>query len=76
MYDPSRKTIMIKVTRLNGEEFVINAELIRFVESRPDTYITMTTDDRFLVRESVDEVIQLSVDYARSVRMIRAMQSA
>ena len=52
---------MIKVTRLNGEEFVVNAELIRFVESRPDTYITLTTADRFVVRESVDEVIRRSV---------------
>ena len=33
---------MIKLTRLNGEVFVLNAELIRSVESRPDTYITLT----------------------------------
>jgi uncharacterized protein YlzI (FlbEa/FlbD family) len=37
---------MIKLTRLNGEEFVINAELIQCVESRPDTFITLTSADR------------------------------
>ena len=37
---------MIKLTRLNGEEVVVNAELIRFVESRPDTHVTLTTNDR------------------------------
>jgi len=64
---------MIKVTRLNGEQFVINAELIRFVESRPDTYITLTTDDRLLVQESVDEVVRRSIDYSRNVRMIGSL---
>jgi len=61
---------MIKVTRLNGEEFVVNAELIRFVESRPDTYITLTSDDRIVVRESVEEVVRRSVAYSRSIRMV------
>lgn len=61
---------MIKLTRLNGEEFVVNAELIRFVESRPDTYVTLTTDDRLIVRESVEEVVARAVEWARSIRML------
>ena len=44
---------MVKLTKLNDEEFVVNAELIRYVESRPDTYVTLTTDDRFIVKESL-----------------------
>lgn len=63
---------MIKLTRLNGEEFVINAELIRFVESRPDTYITLTSNDRVIVRETMDEVIRRSIHYSRSIRMLPA----
>ena len=35
---------MIKLNRLGGEPFVLNAELIRYVEARPDTYITLTTE--------------------------------
>lgn len=61
---------MIKLTRLNGEDFVVNAELIRFIESRPDTYVTLTTDDRIIVRESVDEVVGRAIDYARTIRML------
>ncbi len=61
---------MIKLTRLSGEEFILNAELIRFVESRPDTYVTLTTDDRFVVREALDEVVRRAIEYARQVRMI------
>jgi len=63
---------MIKLTKLNGEQFVVNADLIRFVESRPDTYVTLTTDDRLIVRETLDEVIRRSVEYARSIRVLRA----
>jgi len=63
---------MIKLTRLNGEEFILNAELIRFIEAGPDTYITLTTDDRLVVREKPDEVVARSIDYARAVRLIPA----
>jgi Uncharacterized protein, possibly involved in motility len=34
---------MIYVTRLNNEEFIINAELIEFIEKTPDTVISLTT---------------------------------
>tara|TARA_E500000305_G_scaffold21375_1_gene16250 strand:- start:1102 stop:1317 length:216 start_codon:yes stop_codon:yes gene_type:complete len=64
---------LIKLTKLNGDQFVLNAELIRYIESRPDTYITLTSDDRLIVLESVDEVVKRSVDYSRSVRRIPGM---
>jgi flagellar protein FlbD len=63
---------MIKLTKLNGEEFVVNAELIRYVESRPDTYVTLTTDDRFIVKESLEEVVSRSISYSRLVRLAPA----
>lgn len=61
---------MIKLTRINGEEFVVNADLIRFVESRPDTYITLTSEERLIVLEPVDEVIRRSIEYARAIRLV------
>ena len=61
---------MIKLTRLNGDEFVVNAELIRIVESRPDTYVTLTSSDRLIVRESVEEVVQRSIAYSQVVRAL------
>jgi len=61
---------VIKLTKLNGEEFVVNAELIRFVESRPDTFVTLTTEDRFIVRESMEEVVMRSAAWARAIRLI------
>ncbi len=61
---------MIKLTKLNGDEFIVNAEMIRFVEDRPDTYVTLTSNDRIIVRESVDEVIKRAIAYARAVRTL------
>ncbi len=61
---------MITVTRLNGQQFVVNAELIRTVESNPDTTIRLINGDTFIVTESVQEVVDLAVDYGRSLRKL------
>jgi len=61
---------MIKLSRLNGEPFVLNAELIRCVEARPDTFITLTTGDRFVVRETMEQVVELAWEYQRSKHLI------
>nr|CAA9270616.1 Flagellar protein FlbD [uncultured Armatimonadetes bacterium] len=47
---------MIQITRLGGQEVWVNADLIEFVETTPDTIITLTTGKKVLVRESADEV--------------------
>ena len=59
---------MIQLTRLSGQEFIVNAEFIKFVEETPDTVITLVNGDRLLVRESLEEVVRRSVEYSRSVR--------
>lgn len=48
---------MIKVTRINDTQLVLNSDLIEFVEATPDTIISLTTGKKILVRESVDEII-------------------
>ncbi|MCD6472500.1 flagellar FlbD family protein [Candidatus Aerophobetes bacterium] len=59
---------MIKLTRFNGKELVVNAELIKFLESTPDTVVTLTTKEKILVRNSVDEIINKVIEYQRSIR--------
>lgn len=61
---------MITVTRLNGRKLVINAELIKTVESNPDTTIKLTSGDTLLVTETLAEVVELAVDYGRSLRKL------
>jgi flagellar protein FlbD len=61
---------MIKLTRLGGEPFILNADLIRYVEARPDTFITLTTGERLVVGESMDEVLRRSVAYQQAKHFI------
>ena len=56
---------MIELTRLHGEPIVINADLIEFIEPTPDTMISTTTGKKFMVKESVEEVIGKVVEYRR-----------
>ncbi len=57
---------MIKVTRLNGTETVINADLIESVEGTPDTVISLTTGHKYVVQESVDEVVARVLAYRKA----------
>lgn len=54
---------MIKVTKLNGRELVVNADLIEFVESTPDTLISLTTGRKVMVLEDLEEVVRRAVSY-------------
>ena len=58
---------VIKVNRLNGEEIVVNADLIEIVKSTPDTIIKLTTNKKILVEESVEDVIDKVIEYKRKV---------
>lgn len=55
---------MIAVTRLNGTEVVVNADLVETIEATPDTVITMVDGKQCAVRETTEEV----VDKIRSFR--------
>jgi len=49
---------MIRVTKLNGEEIVINNDLIEFVETTPDTIISLVDGKKIMVQESPDQIIE------------------
>ena len=59
---------MIKVTKLNNQEIIVNAELIRFIEQTPDTLITLISGDRLIVKEPMEEVVKRAIEYNRSIR--------
>lgn len=56
---------MIYVTRLNGKEFVLNSELIEMMESTPDTVITLTGGNKYVVSETAEELIHRITEYRR-----------
>jgi flagellar protein FlbD len=61
---------MIRLTRLDGEPFILNADLICYVEARPDTFITLTTGERLVVGEPMDEVLRRAVTYQQAKHLI------
>jgi flagellar protein FlbD len=61
---------VIRLTRLKGEPFILNAELIQYVEARPDTFVTLTTGQRLVVTESMDEVLRRAVEYQQTKHLI------
>ena len=56
---------MIKLTQLNGRPIVVNVDLIEFVESTPDTIVSLTTGKKILVKESDEDVIRLTAAFWR-----------
>ena len=58
---------MIKLTGLNNEEFILNAEVIEKIETMPETLITLTNGKRYIVLESPELVIKEILDYKRKI---------
>ncbi len=56
---------MVKLTRLNQSEVIVNAEMIEFVEAIPDTMISMVSGKKIMVTEPVDEVIDRVLQYRK-----------
>ena len=63
-----KSCLMVRVTRLNGDEIVVNAGVIESLESTPDTVVRLLNGQRLAVRETVDEVIGKVISYQREVR--------
>jgi len=62
---------LITLTRLNQTRFVVNAELIKTIEERPDTTIVLINGETFIVKEKMDEVVARAIEYGRMVRVFR-----
>jgi flagellar protein FlbD len=58
---------MILLTRLNGPQIAVNADLIERAESTPDTVLTLVDGTKYLVVETVAEVIERVRLYRASV---------
>ena len=56
---------MIKLTRLNQSEVVVNVEMIEFVEETPDTLISLISGKKVLVTEPVDLIINRVIVYKK-----------
>lgn len=58
---------MIVVTRLNGPRFAVNPDLLQRVESTPDTILTLIDGTKYIVAETLDQMVELVVAYRSRV---------
>lgn len=58
---------MIRLTRLSGHEFWLNADLIESMESTPDTVIVLVDGRRLVVQESPALVAQMYVSFRSAI---------
>lgn len=56
---------MILLTRLNGQVINLNDDLIEIIETTPDTLVSMSTGKKYIVQESVEEVLARIVEFRR-----------
>jgi len=59
---------MIKLTRLNKQEYYLNSDLIETIEETPDTVITMLNGKKFIVSEPAAEVVDSIVRFRGKIR--------
>jgi flagellar protein FlbD len=58
---------MIFVTRLNNKTLAINPDLIETVEETPDTVILLTNGNKYVVADTIDEIIKKIVEFRKKL---------
>jgi len=54
---------MIPVTRLDGQAVYVNADLIMFLESSPETILTLENGKKVTVKETIPQVVDEIVKF-------------
>lgn len=54
---------MIKLTRINGQEILVNVDLIEVIEHHTDTVISLTTGNKIIVKDSLDEISKKIIEF-------------
>lgn len=58
---------MILVHRLKGEPIFLNTDLVEYIESTPDTVITLLDGRRIMVQDSAEEVVDKVREFRAAV---------
>lgn len=58
---------MIQLTRLNGPGFALNPDLIQRAEATPDTVVTLVDGTKYVVAESVEQLMERVLTHRASV---------
>ena len=58
---------MILLTRLNGPVFALNPDLVERADCTPDTVVTLVDGTKYLIAESLPELVALIRQYRAQV---------
>ncbi|MBZ5628009.1 MAG: flagellar FlbD family protein [Acidobacteriia bacterium] len=58
---------MIQLTRLNNRPLVVNSDQIKFVENAPDTFLTLLSGEKIVVRETTEQVLAKVIEFRRKI---------
>ncbi|MDD3569669.1 MAG: flagellar FlbD family protein [Lachnospiraceae bacterium] len=61
---------MIKLTKLNGETFILNCLQIEVIESIPESKVILMNKEFFIVRESPQEIIDKVMEYFAKIETL------
>ena len=66
---------MIFLKKITDENFALNPDLIQTIEETPDTMILLVTGNRFIVSDSMTEVVDKVIEYRRKCAAARGNNS-
>jgi flagellar protein FlbD len=58
---------MIAVKKINGQEIIVNCELIETIEFSPHAVLTLTTGEKIIVDETRDDILRKIIEYKRAI---------
>ena len=58
---------MIVVKKINGQEIIVNADLIETIEFTPHAVLSLTTGEKVILDESREELLKKIIEYKRAV---------
>jgi flagellar protein FlbD len=60
---------MIEVERVNGQKMLINPDLIKFIETTPDTVVTFTDGEKIMLRTNPQHIVKLILEFRRQAKL-------
>ena len=58
---------MIVVKKINGDEIVVNCDLIQTVEFTPHAVLSLTSGEKVIVDETRDDLLKKIIEYKRTI---------
>ena len=59
---------MIELTKMDSRKMLLNEAVIETVEETPDTVIRLTTGNKYIVKESKQEIVERIQAFQRAIR--------